>query len=182
MEPNFKDKRHASFLSPQPYTPKHPPYLHEYTAEKAKAPKPITIDDLFPRIDRWGIGILETLQHLQDLSQEKPSYPPYNIKKFDGDVWRIDLAVAGFRKEEIEVIVEDRTLIVQSNYQETEEDVQLRKGEVIHQGIAQRNFELKFALSEYIEVVSAEMHDGILTVKMENQIPEEKKPKVIDIN
>lgn len=168
-----------------PYTsPKRPYSPHEadrYEHFKKDIAKPLTIADLFPRIDRWGIGILDTLEHLQDLAQEKPSYPPYNIKKFDGGVWRIDMAVAGFRREELDIVVEDRTLTVKSNYQETEEDVALREAEVIHQGIAQRAFSVNFALADYVEVDSAKYADGILTINLITNLPDEKKPKTIDI-
>lgn len=158
-------------------------YPHEVDKWKSKPPlpKPATIADIFPSIDRWGIGILHDLENLRGISQQKPSYPPYNIKKFDGGVWRIDMAVAGFRKDELVITVEDRTLIVKSDFSETELDEELREALVIHQGIAQRNFNVKFALAEYVEVDTAEYADGILTIKLVTNIPEEKKPKVIDI-
>lgn len=163
----------------RPYSPHEPGRMEQF---KKDVPKPITIADLFPRIDRWGIGILDTLQHLQDLSQEKPSYPPYNIKKFEDGKWRIDMAVAGFRKEELDVTVEDRTLTVKSSYEITDEDRELQSAEVIHQGIAQRAFSVNFALAEYVEVESAEYTDGILTIKLVTNLPDEKKPRTISIN
>ena len=109
----------------------------------------------------------------------------YNIKvritydKAIGGVWEIALAVAGFRKHELEVEVDDRTLIVRTDPKVNFESEDVRQ--VIHQGIAQRNFELKFALAEYVEVTKVELKDGLLTISLEKQIPEEKKPKVIDI-
>lgn len=142
------------------------------------APKPLTIADLFPRIDRWGIGLLDELNSLKAIADSKPSYPPYNITK-DGNVWEIALAVAGFRKHELEVEVQESTLTVRTNPATDFEREDIRK--VIHQGIAQRNFELKFALAEHVEVKGAEMKDGILAIKLEQKLPKEKLPKAIDI-
>jgi molecular chaperone IbpA len=140
--------------------------------------KPLTIADLFPRIDRWGIGLLDELTNLKSIADSKPSYPPYNITK-DGNVWEIALALAGFRKHELEVEVQESTLTVRTNPATDFESSDIRQ--VIHQGIAQRNFELKFALAEHVEVKAAEMKDGILSVKLEQKLPKEKQPKSIEI-
>jgi molecular chaperone IbpA len=140
--------------------------------------KPLTIADLFPRIDRWGIGLLDELTNLKSIADSKPSYPPYNITK-DGNVWEIALALAGFRKHELEVEVQESTLTVRTNPATDFEREDIRK--VIHQGIAQRNFELKFALADHVEVRGAEMKDGILSVKLEQKLPKEKQPKPIEI-
>ena len=166
--------------SKKPY-PTWNPQDH-FHKEVKKVAKPLTIEDLFPKLDRWGIGIVDTLEHLRGIAQEKPSYPPYNIKKFEGDKWRIDMAVAGFRKDELAITVDDRTLNVKSEIIPSELDEELKSAEVIHQGIAQRSFSVNFALAEYVEIESAEYADGILTIKLFTNIPEEKKPKVITIN
>jgi molecular chaperone IbpA len=142
------------------------------------APKPLTIADLFPRIDRWGIGLLDELTNLKSIADSKPSYPPYNITK-DGNVWEIALALAGFRKHELEVEVQESTLTIRTNPATDFEGPDIRQ--VVFQGIAQRNFELKFALAEHVEVKTAEMKDGILSVKLEQKLPKEKQPKAIEI-
>lgn len=167
--------------TPDKWGTKWPNHPYENFHKEVKKVKSPTLEDLFPKLDRWGIGILDTLEHLRGIAQEKPSYPPYNIKKYDNGVWRIDMAVAGFRKEELAISVEDRTLTVKSEPVLTELDDQLAEAEVIHQGIAQRNFSVNFALAEYVEVDKAEYADGILTIHLITNIPEEKKPKVIDI-
>lgn len=170
---------------PNPYPSPYEPNPHGEWEHKQKpisaAPKPVTIADLFPRVDRWGIGILNQLDNLKSIADAKPSYPPYNITrdKSLGDRWEIAIAVAGFRKNELEVSVEDRTLIVRTDPSKDFAGPDVR--EVIHQGIAQRNFELKFALAEYIQVTKVELKDGLLTIVLEQELPEEKKPKVIDI-
>lgn len=167
----------------QPNTPKPNPYEpHPYGKEDFKfpqKPKPLTIADLFPRIDRWGIGILDTLESFKSIADSKPSYPPYNILKHKDGKWEIEIAVAGIRKEEIEITVKDRSLTISSEVAVSEDADTF--GEVIHHGIAQRNFTLNFALADYVEVDEAIMADGILTVKLVTNIPDEKKPKVIDI-
>lgn len=146
--------------------------------QRSEPPKPLTIADLFPRIDRWGIGLLDELTNLKLIADSKPSYPPYNITK-DGNVWEIALALAGFRKHELEVEVQESTLTVRTNPATDFEGPDIRQ--VVFQGIAQRNFDLKFALAEHVEVKGAELKDGLLTIKLEQKLPKEKLPKAIDI-
>lgn len=152
------------------------------SAKPVKKPA-VTVSDLFPSISRWGIGFDPVFAHLQSFttSTSAPSYPPYNVKKLENGTWRIDVAVAGFRKDELKIWVEDRTLTIHSDPVFGEVDAELENAEVIHQGIAQRNFTLNFALADYVEVDKAEYSDGILTVKLTMNLPEEKKPKVVDI-
>ena len=172
------DKYKKPYPNPyEPHTPPHP-WDHKKSIEQAK-PKPLTIADLFPRIDRWGIGVLDTLESFKSIADAKPSYPPYNILKHKDGKWEIEVALAGLRKDDIEITVKDRSLTIASEI-EVNEDAETF-GEVIHHGIAQRNFTLNFALADYVEVDEAIMADGILTVKLVTNIPDEKKPKVIDI-
>lgn len=144
----------------------------------------ISIDDVFPKLDRWSIGYSSTFDSLQQLAKQAKasSYPPYNVKKFDDGVWRIDMAVAGFRKDELEISVQDSILTIKSQFDLTEEDHELKDALVLHQGIAQRAFTTNFALAEYVEVQSAEYKDGILTIKLVTNLPEDKKPRTIEIN
>lgn len=166
------EKKPDPRIAPNPHDPWESPL------KKPEPPKPLTIADLFPRIDRWGIGLLDELTSLKSIADSKPSYPPYNITK-DGNKWEIALALAGFRKHELEVEVQESTLTVRTNPATDFEGADIR--EVIHQGIAQRNFELKFALAEHVEVKGAEMKDGILSIKLEQNLPKEKQPKAIKI-
>ena len=157
--------------------PKTTPWKNPGALEK---PKVTTIADVFPRLDRLAIGFDDMLALLKETTYDtKPSaYPPYNITKFKGGKWQIEMALAGFRKEDIEIKVEDRTLTISSEVIENDNP---KHGEVIHHGIAQRDFTTKFAMAEYVEVESAKMEDGILVITLVTNIPEEKKPKVIDI-
>jgi len=142
---------------------------------------PVTIYSLFPNIDRWALGYDTLLETLTELSGAKSSYPPYNITK-NGDDYQIEMALAGFRKDDIDIEVKERTLTVRSDIEDKDVPDEGKYGKVIHHGIAQRSFTTNFALGEYVEVVDASMSDGILTIKLETHIPDEKKPKQIAIN
>jgi molecular chaperone IbpA len=160
----------------EPKTPQDPKTSEDI--KKYEPPKPLTIADLFPRIDRWGIGLLDELTTLKSIADSKPSYPPYNITK-DGNIWEIALALAGFRKHELEVEVQESTLTVRTNPATNFEGPDIRQ--VVFQGIAQRNFDLKFALAEHVEVKGADLKDGLLVIKLEQKLPKEKQPKSIEI-
>ena len=85
----------------------HYPNHQPYKAPAKVDQKPATIYTLFPNIDRWGIGYDSVFNTLKELSQHKPSFPPYNLTK-SGDSYTITMALAGFKKEEVEVFVKDR--------------------------------------------------------------------------
>jgi molecular chaperone IbpA len=144
--------------------------------QKPAAPKVITINDLFPSLDRWAIGYSSILEQLKEMSAVKASYPPYDIIDQNPFSTLINVAVAGFTKKDLTITVEERTLKIEGTKEEKESE-----GTLVHNGIAGRDFKLTFALAEFYEVESAAVKDGILTVKLIKNIPDEKKPKVIDI-
>lgn len=163
---------------------KHVPLHEQYRKNplpSTKQAKPLTIADVLPNFDRWSIGYTNAFKELQELAKavKNPSYPPYNITKLGNGKFTVEIALAGFRKEDLSISVEERTLTVSS---ETPEDDNPKFGEVLHHGIAQRDFKTTFALAEYVEVKEANLQDGILTIKLEQELPEEKKPKYIEIN
>jgi molecular chaperone IbpA len=167
----------------EPYNPRQP-YDNVYPSrDKYPKPKqaPVDIYTLFPNIDRWALGYESMLKTLESLSTSKSSFPPYNITK-SGDDYQIEMALAGFRKDDLEIVVKERTLTVRSEIEDKDVPEEGKYGKVLHHGIAQRNFTTTFALGEYVEVVDASMSDGILTIKLETQLPEDKKPKQIEIN
>ena len=131
--------------------------------------------DLFK--DPFFIGFNRELDRLNHIHREAThqSYPPYNLVKVDEDTYKLSLAIAGFSKDEVEVSVDNGSLIVKG--EKTEEGTE----NVLHKGIATRKFTRTFALGEYMEVDRAEMANGILSVFVERNIPEEKKPKTIKI-
>lgn len=131
--------------------------------------------DLFR--DPFFIGFNREVERLNNIHREAAgqSYPPYNIVKIDEDTYRVSLAVAGFDKKDIEVSVDNGTLIVKGEVSAEE------SGEVLHKGIATRKFTRTFALGEYMEVVGAEFKNGMLNIDVDRVVPEDKKPKTIKI-
>ena len=126
----------------------------------------------------YSIGFDNLFDRLFDIDLESSgSYPPYNISKVDDNNYIIEMALAGFNKDDIEVELADSELTVRSKKREdSNKDVNL-----IHQGISHRSFNRKFTLSEEILVKNAEMKNGMLIIKLEKFIPENKKPKLISI-
>ena len=110
------------------------------------------------------------------LNSGKQNFPPYNVIK-DGDKTLVEVALAGYSKDDIKVVVEDATLSIEGSGDPDNEDRQH-----LHRGIAKRKFKTSFSLAEYVEVISADFKDGLLTVALEQVVPEEKQPKVITIN
>jgi molecular chaperone IbpA len=106
------------------------------------------------------------------------NYPPYNILK-DGDNYIVEIAVAGFREEDINIEVKDTQLIVQGKIdsQPSVDGLQF-----MHRGIAAREFERKFVLSDDVVVNGAELAHGMLSIHLEHIVPESKKPRKIEIN
>jgi molecular chaperone IbpA len=143
--------------------------------EKPTPPKVITINDLFPRLDRLSIGWSPLLDQLKEITNNKPSYPPYDIVQLDDDTTLLNVAVAGFTKKEVAVTVKDSAITIEGKQKEKQ------RGEVVYQGIATRDFKLSLAIAEYWEVTNAQMENGMLTVQFNKILPEELKPKVIDI-
>ena len=126
----------------------------------------------------YSIGFDNLFDRLFDIDLESSnSYPPYNISKVDENNYIIEMALAGINKDDIEIELADSELTVRSKKREdSNKDVNL-----IHQGISHRSFNRKFTLSEEILVKNAEMKNGMLIVKLEKFIPENKKPKLINI-
>jgi molecular chaperone IbpA len=105
------------------------------------------------------------------------NYPPYNIARLEENLYEIELAVTGFAKDEISVTVEADTLIIAGQRSKDENP----STEFLHRGLAFRDFERTFTLADHMKIRSAEIKNGVLTIRIEREIPEEMKPKVIDI-
>ena len=108
------------------------------------------------------------------------NYPPYNIRKAGKDKYVIELAVAGFNKDDVEVEYEDNLLTVKTKKVDkaVEKDMD---GEIIHRGISQRSFSRSFTIADDIKVEGAEIKDGLLKINCEKIVPEQKKRKLIPI-
>jgi len=126
--------------------------------------------------DPFFIGFNRNLTQLNNVYKtNNQSYPPYDLLKLDEDTYKLSLAVAGFSREDIDVSINNGSLIIKG------ELVEVTDAEVVHKGIAGRKFTRTFALGEYMEVTGAELKDGMLTINIDRVIPEEKKPKSIKI-
>ena len=109
--------------------------------------------------------------------QSVPSYPPYDIESKGENKYAITLAVAGFSQEELELEVNEGVLSIRGKKSQSND-----ARNFLHQGIANRAFERKFNLAEYIEVAGADLNNGLLTVSLVKEVPEAMKPRTIEIN
>ena len=134
-------------------------------------PFSVGFDDMFDQFENMlGNGGL-TMQS---------NYPPYNIRKTGSDNYAIDVALAGFNKNDVEVEFEDNLLTVRTK-QVNKSDEESKNSEIIHKGISQRQFARSFTIAEDVKVNGAELKDGLLTIACEKVVPEYKKKKLIEI-
>ena len=134
-------------------------------------PFSIGFDDMFDQFENMlGNGGL-TMQS---------NYPPYNIIKTGRDNYAIEVALAGFNKNDVEVEFEDNLLTVKTK-QFNKSDEKSNNDEIIHKGISQRQFARSFTIAEDVRINGAELKDGLLTVACERIVPEYKKKKLIEI-
>jgi len=139
-----------------------------------KYPDPfVQIQSIFN--DPFFLGFGDQFVRWETNKKTTSSFPPYNVKKIDEDNYVVELAVAGYDRDDIDVTVDKDTLIIKSERENDE------KSEYIHKGIAGRNFTQTFTLGEYMIVKSASLDNGLLSVKIEREIPEEAKPRQIKI-
>jgi molecular chaperone IbpA len=111
-----------------------------------------------------------------DFKTTPTTFPPHNILKLDDNRYVVELAVAGFSKEDIDVSVNDGELVIKGNKEDKAES-----GEYLHRGIGLRSFTKTLRIADTVEVRGAEYKDGILKVGLENVIPDHKKPRKIEI-
>lgn len=109
-------------------------------------------------------------------AEQADNYPPYNIEKVGEDRYRITLAVAGFGQDELEVTAKENTLLVKGRMKD-----ESGTRAYLHRGIAGRAFERTFQLADHIRVVGAGLENGLLNVELEREVPEELKPRTIEI-
>jgi len=122
--------------------------------------------------DRFGSLLDSALR-----SEPSVSYPPYNIEVIGENEYAITLALAGFDDSDIDIQTEKGVLTVKGKKESKQEDVKF-----LHQGIANRSFERKFNLADYVEVKNASLDKGLLTISLVKEIPEAMKPKKIEIS
>jgi len=151
------------------------PFDKPYKSSQSLQMPEITITSLFPQFNRWAIGFDPLLETFKQVSTgvKTGGYPPYNIYK-NKDTYVLELAVAGFGKEDITITVKELQLTVEGRLEASEQ-------EPIHKGIATRDFKQDFVLAEYVVVKGAELKDGLLRITLEQELPVELQPKVIKI-
>ena len=140
---------------------------------------------IFNSLRPFSIGFDNMFDQFESLLSDgglstQSNYPPYNIRKAGKDKYAIEVAVAGFNKDDVEVEYEDNLLTVKTKKVDkaVEKDMD---GEIIHRGISQRSFSRSFTIADDIKVEGAEIKDGLLTIKCEKIVPEQKKRKLIPI-
>ncbi len=132
----------------------------------------------FAPLFRTAIGF-DRLARLMDnaaATGDAPSYPPYNIERVSDDAYRLTMAVAGFRAEDLDIVVKDNTLVVSGRVSQD-----APRHEVLYRGIAGRAFERRFVLADHMVVEGADLRDGLLHVGLKRVVPEALKPRRVAI-
>ena len=139
--------------------------------------------DTFKDFDKFFVGFDDQILKMQklhdDITKNIPNYPPYNIKKLDDTHYVIEMAVAGFGQQDIEIEIDGGKLVVKGNVSGDSTDGQ--PDNFLFKGIANRAFTRSFALNDQVEVNDAELFNGMLKIALERIIPEEKKPKKVPV-
>lgn len=129
-----------------------------------------TLDKYMP----YTIGFDSFFNTLDSITGDVKGYPHYNIRKLDDNKWNIELALAGFSKDDIEIEVKDNIMNIRGELKE-------ENNEFVYKGISSRKFSKSFTLAEFTECESAKMENGILSITLEKNIPEDKKPQKVKI-
>jgi molecular chaperone IbpA len=135
----------------------------------------------FAPLLRSSIGF-ENLNRLVDfatrLEGADVAYPPYNIEKVSEDAYRISMAAAGFSRDELDITVQDNSLVISGK---AKEEAEIKDRVFLHRGIGKRAFERRFQLADTIKVTGASFIDGLLNVELVREVPEHKKPRKVSI-
>ena len=134
----------------------------------------------FTPLYRSTIGfdhLFDLVDNVAGLNSEN-GYPPYNIERTGDDTYRIIMAIAGFNKDDLTVEVKEALLKVTA---EKKAETETEEREYLHRGIAERSFERRFQLADYVEVTGADVRDGLLHIELVRRVPERLKPRTIAI-
>src|SRR5579872_2072090 len=134
--------------------------------------------DLSP-LYRTAVGfdrLAALLESASGAADAAPGYPPYNIEAVGENAYRIEIAVAGFRPDELSLEVRENLLTVQGRKAPADEGRRF-----LHRGLAERNFERRFQLADHVQVTDAQLADGLLAISLKREIPEALKPRKIEI-
>jgi molecular chaperone IbpA len=150
-----------------------------FAYRRNKMTRELTIRSLdIPSIHKIAVGFDNLFDELNRLSSvQTQNYPPHNVIKHTDDRFTIEVAVAGFGESELDVSLDNNALIISGSKVREE----MLNYEYLHRGLSSRDFTQTFQLAEHVEVIHAEVKNGILSVYLERKVPEEKKPKSIAI-
>jgi molecular chaperone IbpA len=129
----------------------------------------------FGNFRRSSVGFDRLFDMLENSNFGGENYPPFDLIKIDDNRYRIEVAVAGFGKDEIEITSQQNSLVIRG--QKSDDN----GSNYVHRGIANRSFERRFALADHIQVRGADLRDGMLAIELEREIPEAMKPRKIEI-
>ncbi len=141
-----------------------------------------TVDFDFAPLYRSAIGfdrmahILENMKSNNSQASKQGGYPPYNIEPIDDNHYRITMAIAGFAEAELDIETHEGVLMVQGKKQ-----AESTERKYLYQGIAERGFERRFQLADYVKVIGAKLDNGLLHIELEREVPEAMKPRKINI-
>ena len=141
--------------------------------------KALGLFDNFNQLTPYAVGydrIFDQLQLYAKNNLQSQGFPPYNIQKGGDTTYTIEMALAGFGKEDITVELTENALSVRSDKKDESDEY------TYHRGISYRKFDRKFTLADDIVVNSASLENGMLTIELERIVPEEKKPRIIEVN
>ena len=139
---------------------------------------------IFNQLRPYSVGFDSVFDHFGRMFEDDmfdvsvPNYPPYNIVKVKDNHYNIEVALAGYNKKDIEVNYEDNMLTIKTADKKSDEK---KEGENLYKGIAQRMFKKTFTISDDVEVIGAELKDGLLKVSLEKIVPAHKKARTINI-
>jgi molecular chaperone IbpA len=129
----------------------------------------------FAPFRRSSVGFDRLFDMLENSTFGGENYPPFDLIKVDDNHYRIEVAVAGFGKDEIEITSQQNVLVIRG--QKSDDN----GSDYVHRGIANRSFERRFALADHIQVRGADLKDGMLAIELAREIPEAMKPRKIEI-
>ena len=137
------------------------------------------VDSIFNAVNRYSVGYDDLFDRLHAYGTGTPTgqYPPYNIVKESAEKWRLELALAGWSADQVEVSTEQNVLLVKSK----EQDPSTKEEQYVHRGVASRTFARGFNLSDYLELGKVSFVNGMLTIELQKVIPEHQKRRVYDI-
>ena len=137
------------------------------------------VDSIFNAVNRYSVGYDDLFDRLHAYGTGTPTgqYPPYNIVKESAEKWRLELALAGWSADQVEVSTEQNVLLVKSK----EQDPSTKEEQYVHRGVASRTSARGFNLSDDVELGKVEFINGMLTIELQKIIPEHQKRRVYDI-